>query len=55
VVRSVTEWAAATDIIGVAVVGSRARRQARMDPDLDLVVLTDNTERYLSVHGWRPL
>lgn len=53
VVRSVAEWAAEQrDIVGVAIVGSWAREQARMDSDLDLVILTDDRERYLSDGAW---
>lgn len=53
VVRAVTAWATRRrDIIGVAVVGSWARGQARMDSDVDLVVLTDDWEPYVSNTSW---
>jgi predicted nucleotidyltransferase len=42
VVRTVADWAAAhDDVRGVVMVGSWARGQARMDSDVDIVVLTD--------------
>ena len=45
IIRSVADWAARQeDIIGVAVVGSWARKNARMDSDVDLVILTDGEE-----------
>ena len=53
IVRSVAEWATEqSDIVGVAIVGSWARDQARMESDLDLVILTDDRERYLSDGAW---
>jgi predicted nucleotidyltransferase len=53
VVRSVVAWAdACPDISGVAVVGSWARDEPRMDSDLDLVVLTTDKQRYLSDGSW---
>ncbi|MFE9200544.1 nucleotidyltransferase domain-containing protein [Micromonospora sp. NPDC007230] len=40
----VTGWAAErADVAGVVVVGSWARGAARMDSDVDIVVLTDNS------------
>ena len=42
------------DIVGVAVVGSWARKNARMDSDVDLVILTDGKERYLADWSWVP-
>ncbi len=42
------------DIIGVAVVGSWARKNARMDSDVDLVILTQDKERYLADSSWVP-
>jgi hypothetical protein len=56
VLRSVAAWAGTENgIAGVAVVGSWARQEARMDSDVDLVVLTDDTERYLSNDSWIPV
>ena len=55
IIRSVADWAARQeDIIGVAVVGSCARNTERMDSDVDLVILTDREERYLSDSFWVP-
>ena len=55
VVRSVASWARQQrEIVGVAVVGSWARGQARMDSDVDLVVLTDDEERYIADDRWVP-
>lgn len=55
VVRSVTAWATQQpDIVGVAVVGSWARGQARMDSDVDLVVLTTDKDRYITDGRWVP-
>lgn len=53
VVRTVVEWAAGDpDIEGIALVGSWARGDARLDSDLDLVVLTTATERYAEDDSW---
>jgi hypothetical protein len=44
VVREVIRWATAhEDVRGVVVVGSWARDAARMDSDVDIVVLTDGS------------
>ena len=40
------------DIQGVAVVGSWARSAARMDSDIDVVVLTGAKDRYLTGADW---
>lgn len=56
VVRSVVAWASGQrDIVAVAVVGSWARGEAHMGSDIDLVVVTDDKERYLSDDSWVPL
>ena len=53
IIRSVADWAARQeDIVGVAVVGSWAGNDERMDSDFDLVILTDGKERYLSDPSW---
>jgi uncharacterized protein len=45
VVGSVAAWATQQpDVVGVAVVGSWARGQARMDSNVDLVVFTDDKD-----------
>lgn len=55
ITRSVKAWASTQpDVVGVAVVGSWARDEARMDSDIDLVVLTDDKEHYLSNDAWVP-
>jgi hypothetical protein len=55
ITRSVAAWAASQqDIAGVAVVGSWARKLARLDSDVDFVVLTDDKELYLSDGSWVP-
>lgn len=51
----VTRWAAEReDVRGVMVVGSWARGTARMDSDVDVVVLTDNP-RYAEPDVWTGL
>jgi uncharacterized protein len=51
--RSVEQWARRqVDIVGVALVGSWARSQARMDSDIDLVVLTPSQDRYVVEDEW---
>lgn len=55
VVDMVTGWAAdREDVRGVLVVGSWARGSARMDSDIDIVVLTDN-QRYAGLDVWTGL
>lgn len=49
----VAAWAAAQpDLVGVAVVGSRARGTARADSDLDLVFLSSDPGRYIRDEEW---
>lgn len=46
-------WASAQkDVQGIALVGSYARGEARDDSDIDLVVLTDESEKYLEDVKW---
>jgi predicted nucleotidyltransferase len=53
VVSAVGSWARGrVDVRAVAVVGSWARDEARMDSDVDLIVLTDDTARCLADDGW---
>jgi hypothetical protein len=55
VVDMVTGWAAEReDVRGVMVVGSWARGAARMDSDVDIVVLTDNPQ-YTEAGVWTGL
>jgi RimJ/RimL family protein N-acetyltransferase len=49
----VAEWAGGrSDLVAVAVVGSRARGPARGDSDLDLVLLSCDPERYFREESW---
>lgn len=51
--RSVIAWARQqSDIAGVALVGSWTRGTARMDSDIDFVLLTLDTDRYVTGHDW---
>jgi uncharacterized protein len=51
--RSVVRWARQRpDIVGVAIVGSWARSQARMDSDIDFVLLTLTKGLYASQDDW---
>lgn len=40
------------DIRGVATVGSWARHQATLESDVDLVILTDQRDQYVSDSSW---
>ena len=51
--RSVGDWARQqADIVGVAIVGSWARSQARTDSDIDVVVLTLGKDRFVTGEDW---
>ena len=53
VVAAVADWAVQRpDIRGVAVVGSWARDAARMDSDIDFVILTDRADLYIDDAAW---
>ena len=46
-------WASAQeDMQAIALVGSYARGEAREDSDIDLVLLTDNPQKYLEDLRW---
>ncbi len=52
---AVVNWARGRpDICGVAVVGSWARAEPRMDSDIDLVILTNDKPVYLARDDWAP-
>lgn len=47
VIEGVTAWAARRpDVVGLLLVGSYARKAARPDSDIDLVLLTTDEDRY---------
>ncbi len=47
------QWAAAqSEILAVALVGSHARNAAREDSDVDLVIITDEPQKYLAYTEW---
>ena len=51
--KAVTSWAEhEVDIVSVALVGSRARGDARSDSDVDLVIQCTRPERYLKELTW---
>jgi len=51
--ESLSAWAATRpDVRRVYLVGSHARRQARPDSDIDLVILADDPRSYLQDTSW---
>lgn len=50
--RAACELAASVDAVGLALVGSRARGDAREDSDVDLVLLLSEPERLLGSDSW---
>jgi len=47
------EWAKErTDVVAIVLVGSWARGDARMDSDVDVVLLTENQKPYLEGDAW---
>jgi predicted nucleotidyltransferase len=53
VVRSVAHWAVCNPgVVGVAVVGSWAREEARLDSDLDLVILSNDVPSCTAGGAW---
>lgn len=51
--HSISLWSGSQpDIKGIAIVGSWARRDARMDSHLDLLVLTPDTGNYVLSDSW---
>ncbi len=52
-IRSVCAWARGRpEVRAVALVGSWARGSARMDSDVDLIVLTDDTAAFIENEQW---
>ena len=52
-IKHFTRWASTqTDIVAVALVGSHARNSAREDSDVDLVIITDDPQKYLIRTEW---
>lgn len=50
---SVTRWAEArSDLMGLALVGSYARDEARADSDLDLILLAHRPRDFIDEPGW---
>jgi predicted nucleotidyltransferase len=53
VLKATRRWAVAqSDIHALALVGSWARNEARMTSDIDLVLLTENLQHYVSRTEW---
>jgi hypothetical protein len=51
--RSVVMWARSRpEVVAVGLAGSWPRGTARMDSDLDIVVLTDAAERFVGRDAW---
>jgi predicted nucleotidyltransferase len=49
----ITRWAASrSDVIGLLLVGSHARGTARIDSDIDVVLLTTDPARYTENEAW---
>jgi len=50
---NVADWAKShSDILGVALVGSHARDEARVDSDIDLVILCEKPNEYINDTAW---
>ena len=48
-----SDWAARReDVQAIAIVGSWARGTARPDSDVDVVIITDQPDRYVSADDW---
>ena len=52
-IKKLVNWANAQDgIIALALVGSRARGTARLDSDIDLVIIADDYNKFLNNGEW---
>lgn len=52
-IQAITDWAKAqTDILGVALVGSYARNEAKESSDIDLVIIANNPKTYMDNDAW---
>jgi hypothetical protein len=55
-IEQFTRWVSGqTDVLAVALVGSHARNAAREDSDIDLVILTNDPQKYLTHDDWSSL
>jgi hypothetical protein len=53
VIAAVAAWAASRrDIVGLALVGSHAGEAARVDSDIDLMLLTPERNNFCHSHSW---
>jgi predicted nucleotidyltransferase len=52
-ISDIVAWAnGRNDIIGIMLVGSHARREAMPDSDIDLIILCDESQRFLEDTRW---
>ena len=52
-INQFTDWAKSeVEIIGVALVGSHARGEAKPDSDIDLVIITSDPTSYINDLSW---
>ena len=52
-INQVIDWAKSEEgVLGVALVGSHARGEARLDSDIDLVIISSDPYRYIDDSSW---
>jgi len=52
-INQVIDWAKSEKgVLGVALVGSHARGEARLDSDIDLVIISSDPYRYIDDSSW---